>query len=204
MAGSTCYKGAISLAIEHKGMAGRRKKGADCSVLQRLEVTRAACLAIVASAAEVYPKECMGSICSLERPSKQGKLLAAFPYQIARRRVEEVSSYSSWLFLEMLSKGGPWIKIGDYHSHTYQKREKVDFLSPSEEDLNNMRVGSLEVIVRVKQTARLYNSWKGSGKGGIRIAWGRFRFLIKAFVRMPGKCQEGIPLYKTIRLVLSD
>lgn len=169
--------------------------------LKSLTLTRAACLSIVASAAEVFPKECMGSICSLSRPVVTGEIEAAFPYQIATRKSEQVTSCSSFLFFDMLGRGGPWVKVGDFHSHTYTR--KLDVLEPSEVDLDNMEIGDVEVIVRVHRNKHRSNSWKAS-RGSIRVSWGKFRFLIKAFMRLEGFDKEGVPLYSIVPLDLRD
>lgn len=180
-----------------------QRDGLGYTALERLRVTRAACLAMIASAVEVFPKECMGSVCALQVPTVEGRICGAFPYQLARRSPEEVSSLSSWMFLDLLSEGGPWVKIGDYHSHTYRRCKKIEELLPSGTDLEGMGVGDVEIIVQVCKTKQCRNSWRGV-REGIRISWGKYRFLLKGFLRLEGRNQEGDPLYRTVELSLVD
>jgi proteasome lid subunit RPN8/RPN11 len=167
--------------------------------LKKLALSRSACLAMVAASAEVFPKECMGSVCALSKSS--WKIQAAFPYQIAKRKSAEVTSNSSFMFLKMLSHGGPWVKLGDFHSHPYTGR--LVGLAPSEVDLESMEVGDIEVIVRVHRGRAKKNSWS-SGSGSIRVSWGKFRFLARAFVKLDGRDKNGLPYYVVVPLVLGN
>jgi len=164
-----------------------------------IEIARPACLSIIASAAEVYPKECMGSVCC---PVKgKNKIIAAFPYQVARRKLQEVTSESSHTF-DKLFNIGPFLKFGDYHSHPFQAFEKVFPLSPSETDLKELRAGEVEIIVQVRRTRSKGNYWRVTKTGCISIAWDRYRFLIAAFMRKSGTDEEGFPLYNKVGLKL--
>ena len=162
-------------------------------------LTRAACVAIVASAAEVYPKECMGTI-YVESKSKN-LIIGAIPYQLAKRKDAEVTSNSATGFERFFSLG-EYVKLGDYHSHTFQFFEQLLPLEPSETDLEQLKEGDIEVIVRAKRTNKKSYSWRVK-EDGINISWGRFRFLISVFERLPGTDNEGIPLYKRLRLALA-
>ena len=161
-----------------------------------IKIARPACLSIIASAAEVYPKECMGSVCC--PVSDQAHIVAAFPYQIARRKLAEVTSESPDVF-DKLFNNGPFIKFGDFHSHPFQAFEEVYPLGPSETDLNDLKNGEIEIIVQVRRTRKNSNYWRNT-KVGVSIAWDRYRFFIGAFMRTGGLDVEGVPLYKKVRL----
>lgn len=163
-----------------------------------IAIARPACLSIIASAAEVFPKECMGSICC---DLKASRIVAALPYQVATRKPQEVISGSSGVF-DKLFQQGPFLKLGDYHSHPFQASEKIFPLGPSPTDLNGLRNGEIEVIVQVRRTRRKGNYWRTTKKGRISIAWDRYRFLIGAFMRAPGTDDDGVPLYKSIGLMM--
>lgn len=168
---------------------------------QSAAISRAACLAIVASAAEVYPKECMGSVCC-NAYAKRPKITAAFPYQVARRKLQEVMSDSSTTF-DKLFLTGPFAKLGDYHSHPFQGFEKIEPLAPSETDLSELSVGDIEIIVQVRRRRRKGNYWRTTTSGQVSIAWDRYRFLIGGFRKAEGTDEDGVPLYKKIRLRLA-
>lgn len=160
-----------------------------------MAIPRSVSLAIISAAAEVFPKECMGCICCDEF----NKVVVAFPYQLAKRRDQEVSSDSSFNF-DKLFQTGPFVKMGDFHSHTFQSFEKIPTLGPSSVDLEELPIGGIEVIVQIKRARRKYNSWKNT-ENGISISWERFRFLIGAFMRVEGIDSDGVPLYKKIRIM---
>jgi proteasome lid subunit RPN8/RPN11 len=154
----------------------------DCSSLELIRIARPACLAIIASACEVFPRECIGSVCCTSLPARVGNIVVAFPFQKADRMISSVSSYSVNLFDEMTS-AGPWTTMGGYHSHTQRAGEIVSCL-PSQTDLEDLDIGGLEIISRIshdrKQTR---NVWKNNASGCISISWGKFQFLIAAYVR---------------------
>ena len=129
---------------------------------------------MVLSASESFPKECMGCVC-LDR---KGRIVAAFPYQFAKRYNQSVSSISSCTFYTMLKKG-PLRKLGDYHSHTFFGNQKVDELAPSDTDMD-MPIGMVEVIVSIKRTNRMSFSIRESGYR-VYGSWRNFRFRIAAF-----------------------
>ena len=164
--------------------------------MRPLTLPRSVGLALISSATEVFPRECMGCICC----DGFGRIAAAFPYQLAIRRAQAVSSDSASVFDKLL-ESGPFLKLGDFHSHTFQANEKIPPLEPSNVDLEELEVGGIEIIVQVRRTRKKRNNWRNS-KDGISIAWGRFRFLICAFMRIKGIDSEGIPLYKRIRTCL--
>ena len=169
-----------------------------------MKLSRPACLAIVASACEVFPKECMGTLCCLKKPSKKGRIVAAFPFQLADRHNYEVESSSYQFFHKMLGKGGPWSAIGSYHSHTTTSKRTYDCpCSPSDTDLENMEIGELEIIVRaVRGRKRHINKWEATSAGSISISWGKFQFLLRGFVRLEGVDKNDVPLFRTMRLEL--
>lgn len=167
-----------------------RPQRIDCSNVELLRISRPACLAIIASACEVFPKECMGTICCMEPPVKVGKIVAAFPFQKADRKRSEVDSYSFFFFQEMLSSG-PWHTLGSFHSHPETKRSSAQ-CAPSEFDLRGMDPGDLEIIVRIRHSRKTKkNAWKSTSTGRCSISWGKFQFLIGAFIRM-GEDEDNI------------
>lgn len=163
-----------------------------------LYISRASCLAIVASASEVYPKECMGCVCT--DAEDETKIVAAFPYQLAKRKDQEVYSESGVAF-ESVFKSGSFRKFGDYHSHPYKSFERLDPLAPSPTDLKELPLNGIEIIVRIRKTKKKANFWRNSKGGRVHVGWGKYRCTIGAFMRIPGRDKYGIPLYKDIRLV---
>lgn len=140
-------------------------------------------MAIIASACEVFPRECMGSVCCTSVPVKVGNIVAAFPFQKADRMISSVSSYSVNLFDEITS-AGPWLTMGGYHSHTQRAGEIVPCL-PSPTDVEELDIGGLEIISRISHDRKhTRNVWTNNASGRISISWGKFQFLIAAYVRM--------------------
>lgn len=156
---------------------------------------------MIAAAAEVHPKECMGSVCC-EAGDKSGQIVAAFPYQIAKRRLEEVTSESSEIFDKFFATGA-FLKLGDFHSHPFQGFERIDPLGPSETDLRQLNIGEVEIIVQVRRRRKNGSYWRSNKSGYVSIAWGRYRFLVGAFMRLRGTDEDKVPLYKKIRLSFS-
>jgi hypothetical protein len=165
--------------------------------LNPLKISRSACLSIISSATEVFPKECMGCVCC----NSKNIISIAVPYQIARRNEEEVTSKSPDMF-EKMFPSGEYTKFGDYHSHPFQSFEKKIKLKPSPTDLDELKIGSVEIIAETRRARRKGSRWYCAKDGSIRIAWGRFRFKIAAFMRLEGMDKEGIPLYKQIKMNL--
>ena len=176
----------------------------NCTSLKALKISHPACLSIVASACEVYPKECLGTLCCKRIPKFKGKVVAAFPFQLANRKPYGVESNSYSFFSNMLLKGGPWSTLGSFHSHTCYD-EKYNFLcSPSKIDLESMEIGDLEIIIRVmRKRKRNINIWESTSGGNISVSWGKFQFLIRGFVRTEGYDSNGIPFYKNVKLELN-
>jgi len=162
-----------------------------------IKIKRSACLAIIASAAEVFPKECMGCVCY----GSKNAIVAAFPYQVASRKDMEVCSDSS-VYFDKMFKTGLFKKLGDFHSHTFQSFEKLQPLTPSPTDLNQLPIGGIEVIVQIRRTRKKSNSWRTTKGGSVSIAWDRYRFLIAAFMRIDGHDKDKVPLYKKVGLLL--
>lgn len=183
-------------------MAKSKPNHIDCGNLETLCVSKEACLSIVASAAEVFPNECIGILCCTSLPGRRGLVNAAFPYQMARRNPDTVSTDSSDFFLAMFNRSlnSRFLKMGDYHSHPFRYPERIEPLLPSEYDLESLVVGAIEIIVRVRRVKKNRNSWK-SDRGSIKISWGKFRFLIKAFVRMDDD-EDGSPTFRVIKIQL--
>lgn len=133
---------------------------------------------------------------------KTGHLIAAFPYQVASRKPQEVISQSSGTF-DKFFEDGPFAKFSDYHSHTFQAFERILPLGPSETDLDGLKPGMVEIIVQIRRTRRNGSYWRMTKGGKISIAWGRYRFLIGAFMRMKDTDENGVPLYDEVGLKLN-
>jgi hypothetical protein len=180
-------------------MARRKNDFRDAS---QIRISQAAIFAMCMSAIEVFPRETIGCVCS------RGDMCAsiAFPYQVARRNRRSVSSLSSCCFGKLLDGGsGGWLKLGDFHSHPFQYFEEIATLEPSEDDVRSIRVGQMEIIVRTRMTRGRRHRWRCRARGGrVEASQGRFRFLVRAFVRMPGRIEQGMPAYRTIDLVLTQ
>lgn len=170
--------------------------------LEVFRLSRSACLTMITSAAEVYPRECMGGLCCLD--DKPSTVLTAFPWQKAKRKYLEVVSESSWEFSKIMRENKcQWSLLGDYHSHTYRSNEALGELIPSKQDLNSLDVGGVEFIVRIhKKKSNAF--WMTEHEDGyVEAALGKFRFMIKAFERLSALDSKKVPLYKTLRVRLA-
>lgn len=163
-------------------------------------ISRSACLSIIAAAAEVFPKECMGSVCT--EAGDSWKIIAAIPYQCAKRTSSQVVSESPEAF-EKMFKHGTFRKLGDFHSHPFKAKEHLDPLAPSTTDLESLCLGCLELIVRIRKVKKKTNSWRQGKNGRIYVGWNQFRCVIGAFVREKGTEDEEL-LYNDVRLSLFD
>ncbi len=176
---------------------GRRKQttGPETFLL-----SRSACITMMISAAEVYPRECMGGVCiDKNNPSH---VVSAHPWQKARRKYLEVVSESSFVIDKLLSKS-QWHLCADYHSHTYRVNEKLDELVPSNQDLRSLEIGGVEFIIRIHKVKRAeYWMMQNADGGFVEGAIGRFRFQIKAFRRTPALDSKTKLVYKTLRVKL--
>jgi proteasome lid subunit RPN8/RPN11 len=172
--------------------------GRLCKNNKVVALSRNACLVMIASAAEVYPKECMGGLCCLT--SNPCRIVAAFPWQNAKRKQLEVISESSWHFAKLLGKNSPWSLCYEYHSHPFKPRERNVFLEPSRQDLLNLDVGGVELIVLVTKKKKV-DFYMKCENGVVEAAMGPFRFQIKAFQRLTGQYRK-TPLYKTLKIRL--
>lgn len=141
-------------------------------------IPKSACLVMMVSAMEAYPKECMGVVLS----SRRGFVLSAIPYQLARRRPMSVSS-ESCLRLERLFSRGCVRKMCDYHSHIYAREGPSWEVEPSDDDLIGTGVGGLEMIVGVRRVRSSANWIRNSGKG-VLAALGTFRFKVALFEKL--------------------
>lgn len=172
--------------------------GRLCKNTEFVTLSRTACLVMIASAAEVYPRECMGGLCCLTQ--EPCKIVAAFPWQNAKRKHLEVVSESSWHFERLLGRRSPWTLCYEYHSHPYKPKEKDSELEPSRQDLLNLNIGGTELIIKVRKTKKL-DFYMRDQNGFVEAAMGPFRFEIKAFQRTVGEYRR-TPLYKTLKIRL--
>lgn len=155
-------------------------------------------MSICLAAAETFPKECAGGLFS----NKPSKILLdidfAIPYQLSRRTNQSVVSTTGELFSK-LSQHGKWTRVCDFHSHPFQYFEEILPLGPSRTDIESLRVGDVEVIVRVQKSRSTENFIRDSN-GSVRVGMGKYRFLIKAFQRTLPRKELG---YKDIRVELA-
>jgi proteasome lid subunit RPN8/RPN11 len=159
-------------------------------------VPRSACLAMAFAAVEVFPKECMGGL-SLSSKNR-GRVVAGFasPYQLATRRIDEVSSHTSAEF------GGAIVKLADFHSHPHVGREAV-VLNPSDMDLENMENGDVEVIISIGKSKRSMSFVRSNSRGSINISMGKFRLSVNAFIRTGDPTGMDAPPYRRVSMVVS-
>lgn len=161
-------------------------------------------MAIAASACEVYPLECLGTLCCPRVPRRAARITAAFPYQIAERKTDEADSTSFGIFQKMFDESrAPWYIIGSYHSHPcYTTRYNIHS-TPSEADLESMETGDLEIIVHTKRRRkRRMNYWRTTTAGNISVAWGKFQFLIRGFIKVEGSGRTSGLQYRSVPLEL--
>lgn len=175
-----------------------RAKRKDFSGAESLSISRSACVSIAASAAEVFPKECMGCLGGIVGSDS---VAVAIPYQLAKRKAREVVSSSPDMFKELL--GGHYVKFADYHSHTFEAYEDVLELEPSSQDMQEIKHGEVEIIIQMTKSKSSVQRTRQLKDGSISGSLGRFRFLIRAFVRIRGVDKFKFPRYKVLRLVLS-
>jgi proteasome lid subunit RPN8/RPN11 len=164
-----------------------------------LRLSRAACFSIIASAIEVFPKECMGGVCV--KTGDRRKVVSAVPYQVAKRSNREIISESSYLFGTLLKQGG-FRKLGDYHSHAFRQWDVLTPLEPSGVDLKELPIGGIEIIVSIRRTNKNAFYLKQASSHAIHFACGRYRCVIGAFQRLRGYGRRKIPLYKKLEIEL--
>lgn len=140
-----------------------------------LRVSREACLVMLASAIETFPKECVGQLFS------DGSSFFAMPFQIAHRTKVSVVSYSSRKISVICGRRTK--KFAEYHSHPFEGWELVSPPEPSFDDVKGMCVGDIEFIINIY---KLDNSRKfvTSSNGEIRAGMGFFRLSIRAFEKI--------------------
>ncbi|GEM_PF-6450267 len=121
---------------------------------------------IAASCIETFPKECLGKLLGTRNNSFL-TVNSAFPYQLAIRTPNYVRSYGKngtnnvdTYYCAFLGNS----LIGDYHSHTYLEREKIE-LGLSEFDKKDMRDADVKytskkypfisLVAAIKRTRRI-------------------------------------------------
>lgn len=161
-----------------------------------LILERSACLAIIASAMEVFPRECVGLIF---KSGERSSLALAIPMQVANRRRTSVVSNSLLLF-SGFNRCKNFTRFCGYHSHPYSSNESECAVEPSKCDMDGIEVGEIEIIVNVRRRRKKKNSWKQKD-GNILIRHGQFCFVVSAFMRLSGKMKR-FPLYKRVGLSL--
>lgn len=181
-----------------------KKKGS--SELSTIIVSLESCLALIASAVEVYPKECIG--CLLVRRSKKSqsskKIAGVFSYQLAKRSRDAVTSYSLHKMRSFALRSKKWDVLGEFHSHPYTESEKETPTEPSIEDLKGLKVGNIEIIVKIVNGIRFHKSSNPRHKknGTINMNVGYYECNILAFRKLRDikigrkKCHR----YETIKL----
>jgi proteasome lid subunit RPN8/RPN11 len=156
---------------------------------------KATCWPIVFAAIEVFPKECMGGVALASRRGKVAMADFAFPYQLAMRKMDEVASNSGAFFDGVMRR-----KLADFHSHPHVGREPV-LSFPSEMDLDGMYDGDVEIIISVGRKKSKASRSMGCRRGIVSGAIGRFRFSMKAFVRLGENDAEEIE-YRQVMLAI--
>lgn len=140
-------------------------------------LSRPACLGMLVAAIETFPKECMGMVFS----KAPGSAWFAIPYQIAHRSSGSVTSFSS--SKASMICGRSISTLAEFHSHPYDSSEHIQALEPSYQDIKDIKKGSIEIIIRIYGVGRKSNRRIYERNGEIHAAVGKFRFLVKAFVK---------------------
>lgn len=144
-----------------------------------LSIRESSVLTMAFASIEVFPKECMGGLLAL--PTRVPIIVAAVPYQLAKRTTEEVETYSSSLLSSI--RTGKTMKLGDFHSHPFSGRIESEPLAPSESDFEDSSQGEVDVIVRiVRVRSSMYRRITEHG-GSLSMSEGRFRILMRAYYR---------------------
>lgn len=163
-------------------------------MIMEMIVDRLACLTIMASAIEVFPKECIGLVFG-----KAGNGVLAVPIQVARRRNESVTTISDLLSDKFETFLG-FKRLCGYHSHTFTARERDDDVRPSDTDMKGIDVGEIEVIVNIRKRRRTSNSI-AAVDGCILMSFAGYDLKMSAFERIEGKDKNG-PLNRQVSLSL--
>jgi proteasome lid subunit RPN8/RPN11 len=161
-----------------------------------IKLARAACLSILASVAEVYPKECVGVA---YRRKGMKTICAAFPIQIANRRKASVDCTSPVIF-DTFAECGEYERVCDYHSHPYEANYNVGAVQPSKTDIEGLEVGEVEIIVNVQKKRSKKEEWIVKD-GSIHVIHKNYVYEISAFMRIQGSTSRG-PLYKRVYMRL--
>lgn len=156
-------------------------------------IDKVACLGIIASAIEVYPKECMGLIFGKSNCAK-----IAIPLQQAKRKEKEVTS-DSILFLDKFATFCGYKRICAYHSHPFDSREAKGPVEPSTVDIDGIAAGDIEIITNIRRT-RKKSSLFTCSDGNINILFDNYMLEISTFMR----AEPEELTYKKIPMILGE
>ncbi|MCE5194643.1 MAG: Mov34/MPN/PAD-1 family protein [Nitrospiraceae bacterium] len=135
---------------------------------------------LLLSSAEVYKKESLGFLLGY-KPEDRFVIEHAFSLQTARRKHKGVVfQHKNHKKIEpILEKFERLQIIGDFHSHTQFGITK-GLPIPSEEDIKEMRQGSIYLIVAINNNEKTM-SWRENRDGTISGSVGNFFFKIAAY-----------------------
>lgn len=175
----------------------------DCTDVGAVRLPKSACLSILTSASEVYPRECIGGLYGSNAPRSVAYIESAVPYQLAKRgKSLAEQEKSSFKRIQSLFADSEWLILGGYHSHPSYDSRYVFSAEPSKIDIEGLEVGEMEMIVRVSKKKKRTKGWcRNTSAGNISASWGEYLFLIKAFIRVdkPSRCG-----YKRVPILLVD
>jgi proteasome lid subunit RPN8/RPN11 len=148
--------------------------------MEEVYLTDKAFIGIIVSSVEVFPQECLGLLLGY-READRMTVEYAVPYQSARRRrgsVEPNERRESEC-IELL----PWLShlehIGYYHSHTQQLWSRAS-PEPSDDDIDAMAEGQLDMIVAVNKASRA-RCWNPDRKGNLAGTIADYAFVLAAY-----------------------
>jgi len=147
--------------------------------MEEVFLSESAFLGMIIASIEVFKKECIGILLG-HREGDRMTVNYALPYQSAKRGkswVEpdlerDVECLEELPFLSHLTH------LGYFHSHTPAIGRRA-VPKPSEEDIDSMAVGELEIIVAINETIRP-REWRTSRDGFLSGATERYSYDIGA------------------------
>ena len=137
-------------------------------------------MSIILSTVEVYHYECLGVLLGYKTT---GLIVIeyAIPFQSARRKPSEVEP--NWRrelkVLEILPELVQLEKLGYFHSHPQWGKRKGR-AELSEEDIDSMEEGDLELVISINDTNRRIN-WRESKEGRLYGTLGNYLINIAGF-----------------------
>lgn len=152
----------------------------------------AALVSLLVSSAEVYKKECYGTLLGY-RTDNRILVEHAIPYQSAlRKHSEVVLGARSRRIIDEVLEGLPKYKVlGEYHSHPMfgDKRANVRLGALDTIDMN---ADDVQIIVAINDKSR-HQGWRARSDSAIAGTYSNYHYSIGAYL-YPGSVKRGNPI----------